>query len=86
MDKDDKFETYLRTVGRSTQAKETDAWVQQVKKKMNKINILIIGSGGREHAIAMALNNARSSDVLFAFPGNPGILEIATFYRPYVRE
>lgn len=46
---------------------------------MNKINILIIGSGGREHAIAMALNNARSSDVLFAFPGNPGILEIATF-------
>jgi len=46
---------------------------------MDKINILIIGSGGREHAISKALSNSRSSDVLFAFPGNPGILEIATF-------
>ena len=39
MDKDYKFETYLRAVGRSIHVKETDVWVQQVKKKINKINI-----------------------------------------------
>ena len=33
MDKDHKFETYLRAVGRSIQVKESDVWVQQVKKK-----------------------------------------------------
>ena len=39
------------------------------------MNILIIGSGGREHAIAMALSKSPSKKQLFALPGNPGISE-----------
>ena len=39
------------------------------------MNILIIGSGGREHAMAMALFNSPSKNQLFALPGNPGISE-----------
>ena len=39
------------------------------------MNILIIGSGGREHAIAMALSKSPSKNQLFALPGNPGISE-----------
>lgn len=46
---------------------------------MDKLNILVIGSGGREHAIVKALRNSRSTDLIFAYPGNPGILEIASF-------
>ena len=39
------------------------------------MNILIIGSGGREHAIAMALSKSPNNNRLFALPGNPGIRE-----------
>lgn len=46
---------------------------------MDKINVLLIGSGGREHAIATSLRKSRSTDLIFAFPGNPGILENAAF-------
>lgn len=46
---------------------------------MDKINILVIGSGGREHAIVTSLRNSRSTDLIFAYPGNPGILENASF-------
>lgn len=40
-----------------------------------KINILLIGSGGREHALARAIENSPSAGALFAIPGNPGILK-----------
>lgn len=42
------------------------------------MRILIVGSGGREHAIAWAL--AKDADVVkvFAWPGNPGISQVAT--------
>jgi len=39
-------------------------------------NILIIGGGGREHAIAKKLNQSEGV-MLFAIPGNAGIAEIA---------
>lgn len=41
------------------------------------MNILLIGNGGREHALAKALNESASTDVLYCAPGNPGILTIA---------
>lgn len=46
---------------------------------MKKINVLVIGNGGREHAISRALNQSRSVELIYANPGNPGILEFATF-------
>ena len=40
--------------------------------------ILLIGSGGREHALAKALNNSPSCQQLFCAPGNPGIVREAS--------
>jgi phosphoribosylamine--glycine ligase len=37
------------------------------------MNILLLGSGGREHALAWKLAQSRLCDKLFAAPGNPGI-------------
>jgi phosphoribosylamine--glycine ligase len=41
------------------------------------MNILIIGSGGREHAIAWKLRQSQKVDKLYCAPGNTGIGEIA---------
>ncbi len=41
------------------------------------MNILLIGSGGREHALAWKLRQSSSCDQLYAAPGNPGIAEEA---------
>ena len=40
------------------------------------MKVLIIGSGGREHAIAYALNKSKKVNEIHAIPGNPGIAEI----------
>ena len=37
------------------------------------MNILIIGSGGREHAIAWKVSQSRIVSKIYAIPGNPGI-------------
>ena len=42
------------------------------------MNILLIGSGGREHALAWKLAQSPTCDTLYATPGNPGISEVAT--------
>jgi phosphoribosylamine---glycine ligase len=41
------------------------------------VNVFLLGSGGREHALARALAASPSLDQLFAAPGNPGIGEFA---------
>ena len=41
------------------------------------MNILIIGSGGREHALAWAIRQNPKCDKLTVIPGNAGISEIA---------
>jgi phosphoribosylamine--glycine ligase len=41
------------------------------------MNAVIIGSGGREHAIAWRLAQSPLIDSLYALPGNPGIAEAA---------
>ena len=42
------------------------------------MNILILGSGGREHALAWAVAQNPKCDRLFAAPGNAGIAQVAT--------
>jgi phosphoribosylamine---glycine ligase len=42
------------------------------------MNILLIGSGGREHALAWKLAQSPNCDTLYATPGNPGIAEEAS--------
>ena len=41
------------------------------------MRVLLIGSGGREHALAAALNRDPALEELHVAPGNPGISEIA---------
>jgi phosphoribosylamine---glycine ligase len=41
------------------------------------MRVLLVGSGGREHALALALKNSASVTSLLVAPGNPGIGTIA---------
>lgn len=41
------------------------------------MNILVIGSGAREHALIWALNRSQGVETIYAAPGNGGILDIA---------
>ena len=41
------------------------------------MNVLVIGNGGREHAIVQALNKSPKVDKIYAMKGNAGIGEIA---------
>lgn len=50
------------------------------------MKVLIIGSGGREHAIAYALNKSDKVDEIHAIPGNPGIAQIGTCHSGSVED
>lgn len=41
------------------------------------MNILVIGGGGREHAMVDALSRSASSGKIYCAPGNPGIFQLA---------
>ena len=55
-----------------------------VKLKLeNVMNILLIGSGAREHAIARAIKRSKNKTNLFCFGSNinPGIKELCAKYK-----
>lgn len=45
------------------------------------MKVLIIGSGGREHAIAYSLKKSSKVTEIHAIPGNPGIAQIGTCHE-----
>ena len=53
------------------------AELSSAKGEVSGMNILLLGSGGREHALAWKLAQSRLCDKLYAAPGNPGIGEAA---------
>ena len=45
------------------------------KNEEDDVNILVIGSGGREHALFWKLKESPVTDSIYALPGNPGMGE-----------
>lgn len=46
------------------------------------MKVLVLGGGGREHAIAWSLRRSPSVQEVVVAPGNPGCAEVATCIRP----
>jgi phosphoribosylamine--glycine ligase len=45
---------------------------------MRGLKVLVVGSGGREHALVWAIGESASAGEVHAAPGNPGMAEIAS--------
>ena len=41
------------------------------------MNILVIGSGAREHTLVWKLSQSKHADKIYAVPGNPGMADLA---------
>ena len=47
------------------------------------MDILLVGSGGREHALAWKISQSPLVDTLYCAPGNPGMARVATCLSDY---
>ncbi len=48
--------------------------------ELRHVKTLVIGTGGREHALVLALSRDPSVEEVHAAPGNPGMAEVATLH------
>ena len=49
-----------------------------VQNQITNMNILLLGSGGREHALAWKMAQSPALNKLFIAPGNPGTATLGT--------
>ena len=49
----------------------------RVSRKRGKMKVLIVGGGGREHAIAASMKKSSRVEKIYCVPGNAGIAQIA---------
>lgn len=50
------------------------------------MNVLILGSGGREHALAWKIKQSEYCDNLFCMPGNPGTAQLSTNLKGDIKD
>lgn len=50
------------------------------------MNVLVVGSGGREHALAYKLSQSKKVTKLYSLPGNPGMSKISTCVKGSVED
>ncbi|MCW2793479.1 MAG: phosphoribosylamine/glycine ligase, partial [Nocardioides sp.] len=48
--------------------------------RLSNLTVLVVGTGGREHALARALSLDPAVAAVHAAPGNPGIATVATLH------
>ena len=53
-------------------------YLQTKLEPMKKLRVLLLGGGGREHAIAWKIAQSELLDELFVAPGNGGTQAVAT--------
>jgi len=71
---------YPEKISEEQKEKLSKQRVEEQTKLNNKLNVLIIGSGGREHSLALKVAESKRLKKLFAIPGNPGIGDVAECY------
>lgn len=52
-------------------------WKEKQQSKEDVMKVLVIGKGGREHAIVHAVSRSKRASKIYAAPGNPGIQTLA---------
>jgi phosphoribosylamine--glycine ligase len=62
----------MHGIDRATSLDVDDACHFAARRKVARMNVLVIGNGGREHALAWKLSQSQRADRVFVAPGNAG--------------